>query len=83
MGEVYQQDRLACFVKITPNFPEPCRYVNYLGELDEEAVRIAYGNKYKRLAALKPTYDPTSFFRGNANIKPNPAASTAIAAASV
>ena len=70
-------------MKITPNFPEPCRYVNYLGELDEEAVRIAYGNKYKRLAALKPTYDPTSFFRGNANIKPNPAASTAIAAASV
>ena len=37
MGEVYQQDRLACFVKITPNFPEPCRYVlEALGEVYQQ-----------------------------------------------
>jgi FAD/FMN-containing dehydrogenase len=51
-------------------------YVNYLGEVTEEGVRTAYGNKYGRLAALKAKYDPTNFFRHNQNIKPDPAAAS-------
>lgn len=51
-------------------------YVNYLGEVTEEGVRTAYGNKYDRLAALKAKYDPTNFFSHNQNIKPNLAATS-------
>ncbi|HUL16167.1 MAG TPA: FAD-binding oxidoreductase [Terriglobales bacterium] len=50
-------------------------YVNYLGELDDEGMRIAYGRKYERLAQLKAKYDPTNFFCMNPNIKPARAAS--------
>jgi FAD/FMN-containing dehydrogenase len=46
-------------------------YVNYLGEVTEEGVRTAYGDKYNRLADLKAKYDPTNFFSHNQNIKPN------------
>jgi hypothetical protein len=46
-------------------------YVNYLGDVEDEAVRVAYGSKYDRLAMLKSKYDPTNFFRTNANIKPS------------
>jgi FAD/FMN-containing dehydrogenase len=52
-------------------------YVNYLGEVTEEGVRTAYGDKYERLAALKAKYDPTNFFRMNQNIKPSRAATSA------
>ncbi len=52
-------------------------YVNYLGEVNEEGVRAAYGLKYERLAALKAKYDPTNFFSMNQNIKPSQAAATA------
>jgi FAD/FMN-containing dehydrogenase len=52
-------------------------YVNYLGEVKDEDVRAAYGNKYERLAALKAKYDPTNFFSMNQNIKPSSAASAA------
>ena len=45
-------------------------YVNYIGEVEEEAVRSAYGSKYDRLSALKAKFDPTNFFSANANIKP-------------
>jgi FAD/FMN-containing dehydrogenase len=55
-------------------------YVNYLGDVDEESVRAAYGPKYKRLTALKDKYDPTNFFRMNQNIKPTRAVSDAGAA---
>jgi FAD/FMN-containing dehydrogenase len=54
-------------------------YVNYLGEVEEEDIRAAYGDKYERLAALKDKYDPTNFFCMNQNIKPSGAASTAVA----
>jgi FAD/FMN-containing dehydrogenase len=45
-------------------------YVNNLGEEGEDRVRASYGANYERLAALKNKYDPTNFFRLNANITP-------------
>jgi FAD/FMN-containing dehydrogenase len=52
-------------------------YVNYLGEISEQNVRLAYGRKYERLAALKAEYDPTNFFRMNQNIEPSLAVTAA------
>jgi len=46
-------------------------YVNNLGEEGEDRVRAAYGDNYERLVALKNKYDPTNFFRLNANIQPS------------
>ncbi|MGH2362091.1 MAG: FAD-binding oxidoreductase, partial [bacterium] len=46
-------------------------YVNNLGEEGEERVRAAYGVNYERLVTLKNKYDPTNFFRLNANIRPS------------
>ena len=45
-------------------------YVNNLGEEGEDRVRAAFGDNYDRLVALKNKYDPTNFFRLNANVKP-------------
>ncbi len=45
-------------------------YVNYLGDVEEDSVRAAYGRKYERLAALKNKYDPANFFRMNPNVRP-------------
>ncbi|HYU19383.1 MAG TPA: FAD-binding oxidoreductase [Chloroflexota bacterium] len=45
-------------------------YVNNLGEEGEDQVRVAYGDNYDRLVALKTKYDPTNFFRLNSNIRP-------------
>lgn len=45
-------------------------YVNYLEEEADPQARAVYGPNYKRLVALKTKYDPTNFFRLNANIKP-------------
>lgn len=46
-------------------------YINDLGDEGEERVRAAVGQNYDRLVALKNKYDPTNFFRLNANIKPS------------
>lgn len=45
-------------------------YLNNLGEDSEERIKDAVGPNYDRLVALKNRYDPTNFFRLNANIKP-------------
>jgi FAD binding domain/Berberine and berberine like len=47
-------------------------YVNYISDDAPDRVReTAYGaNKWPRLVALKGKYDPTNFFRFNANIPP-------------
>jgi hypothetical protein len=56
-------------------------YVNYLGEVEEQLVRTAYGKKYDRLAALKQKFDPTNFFNANHNIRPRERSSAAGSAA--
>ena len=46
-------------------------YVNFMGEEGADRVRAAYGDTtYKRLVALKNSYDPDNAFRLNQNIAP-------------
>lgn len=63
------------FMQAMQPFLADAAYVNYLGEVTDEGVRMAYGQKYERLAALKAKYDPTNFFCLNQNIKPTQATS--------
>jgi FAD/FMN-containing dehydrogenase len=47
-------------------------YVNFTSDDASERVRAAYSDQqWRRLTALKAKYDPTNFFRMNANIPPN------------
>lgn len=46
-------------------------YANFLNDEDEAGVKDAYGSRLARLTALKDRYDPTNFFRMNANIPPS------------
>jgi FAD/FMN-containing dehydrogenase len=47
-------------------------YVNFLGDEGPERVRAAYGDQtYRRLVALKNTYDAGNVFRFNQNIAPD------------
>jgi FAD/FMN-containing dehydrogenase len=52
-------------------FSMGAEYANNLGEEGVDRVRAAYGDNYLRLVALKDRYDPTNFFRLNANIPPS------------
>jgi hypothetical protein len=45
-------------------------YANFLSDEDTAGVGAAYGKRLQRLTALKDRYDPTNFFRLNANIPP-------------
>jgi len=52
-------------------FFEYWRYVNYLGDDEEdESLASAYGPNYRRLQELKAKYDPSNFFHMNQNIRP-------------
>jgi hypothetical protein len=51
-------------------FMAPGVYSNYLEGEGDPQTRAAYGPNYDRLVALKNKYDPTNFFRLNANIPP-------------
>jgi hypothetical protein len=46
-------------------------YANFLSDEGAAGVEAAYGQRLKRLTALKDRYDPTNFFRLNANIPPS------------
>jgi FAD/FMN-containing dehydrogenase len=47
-------------------------YVNFMGDEGPDRVRAAYGEvKYRRLQAVKDTFDPNNVFRINQNIKPS------------
>jgi FAD/FMN-containing dehydrogenase len=47
------------------------RYVNDVAEIGEDVTRSVYGEaKYKRLVALKRTWDPENLFRLNQNVRP-------------
>lgn len=47
-------------------------YVNFMGDEGSDRVRAAYGEAtYRRLVALKNTYDPDNAFRLNQNIPPD------------
>jgi hypothetical protein len=45
-------------------------YVNFLADEGAAGVAAAYGDRLTRLTALKDRWDPTNFFRLNANIPP-------------
>lgn len=47
-------------------------YANNLGEEGDDRVRAAFGDNYRRLAAIKRQYDPTNLFRLNQNVRPAP-----------
>jgi FAD/FMN-containing dehydrogenase len=46
-------------------------YANFLSDEGAAGVEAAYGERLKRLVALKDQYDPTNFFRLNANVTPS------------
>ena len=52
-------------------------YVNFMMDDEQEGrLEATYGDNYKRLAAIKATYDPNNLFRVNQNITPVPAAAS-------
>ncbi len=46
-------------------------YANFLSDEDAAGIADAYGSRLKRLTELKDRYDPTNFFRMNANVAPS------------
>ena len=46
-------------------------FSHFLSDEGEAGVEAAYGGRLDRLVALKDRYDPTNFFRMNANIAPS------------
>ncbi|WP_194396351.1 FAD-binding oxidoreductase [Microbacterium atlanticum] len=57
-------------VRATPAGTGSPGTVNWIGVMTPERARAAYANTYDDLAALKAVWDPTNFFRRNANIVP-------------
>jgi hypothetical protein len=45
-------------------------YTNFLSDEGAGDIEAAYGDRLGRLRAVKNRYDPTNFFRLNANIEP-------------
>ena len=46
-------------------------YANFVSDEGAAGVEAAYGDHLARLTALKDRYDPTNFFRLNANVPPS------------
>jgi FAD/FMN-containing dehydrogenase len=55
---------------LRPHMIDAGTYINALSEQDDQRIRVTYGPKYDRLAAIKGKYDPGNVFHRNANIKP-------------
>ena len=54
------------------SFSGGAEYLNFPGfhEGGERTMQVTFGDKYRRLAALKQKYDPHNLFRLNQNVKP-------------
>jgi hypothetical protein len=59
----------ALFAELQP-FMTPGAYVNFMSGDEEGRVQEAYRERWDRLVAVKSHYDPSNFFRMNANIRP-------------
>jgi hypothetical protein len=46
-------------------------YVNFISDEGAAGIDAAYGERVKRLTALKDRYDSSNFFQLNANIRPS------------
>jgi hypothetical protein len=60
----------ALFAELQPSMT-PGAYVNFMSGDEEGRVQEAYRERWDRLVAVKTHYDPTNFFRLNANIRPD------------
>jgi hypothetical protein len=60
----------ALFAELQP-LMTPGAYVNFMSGDEEGRVEEAYRERWDRLVAVKTHYDPTNFFRLNANIRPD------------
>ena len=60
----------ALFQAMQPHLEESV-YVNNLSDEGPVRVKAAYGENYRRLAALKGSYDPDNLLRANQNIEPS------------
>jgi len=58
------------FFGATASYASGGVYVNFLTADETDRIGAAYGDNYRRLAALKAKYDPDNFFRLNQNIQP-------------
>ncbi len=58
------------FFEAAARFATGSVYVNFLTDDERDRVQAAYGPNYRRLAAIKRTYDPANLFRSNQNIQP-------------
>jgi hypothetical protein len=61
------------FSAIRPHLADR-RWLSYLDDDDDDAIRSAYGPNYQRLAEVKRRYDPENVFQSNHNIEPASAA---------
>jgi FAD/FMN-containing dehydrogenase len=61
------------FSSIRPHLADR-RWLSYLDDDDDDAIRSAYGPNYQRLADVKRRYDPENVFQSNHNIEPASAA---------
>jgi FAD/FMN-containing dehydrogenase len=46
------------------------KYVNFMGDDEDDAAAGAYGRTFERLQEVKAEYDPENVFRLNQNIVP-------------
>ena len=72
-AELLDADRAwarAIWAELVPHAEGVTSYVNFMGEYEDDRVKVSYGNKYERLARIKAAYDPDNVFHLNANIQP-------------